>query len=148
MPIENKPPTPTNIPKDVAPAIDMEAFRNKIKLLVDDRMLNQADKFPGFDMIELTKVNVEELVEADALIWNKVEDWIYAKTEEGRRAGMKEIPVTHEEVKTYRQEVAKNGPSSRSYFYAVIANRLMPLMLEDELKEIEEAEKLKAQSKA
>jgi hypothetical protein len=116
------------------PKVDVrEAFRTGIKYFIDKRKEKKADKVvTNLGMIELMSVNVDDLTEADAMMWQKAEKYI---------RGL----ITKKELDfrgVYLKDVLDSGLSSRSNFYAVLANKIGPTWMEEENKETEEEEKL------
>ncbi|MFA5932283.1 MAG: hypothetical protein WC793_02800 [Candidatus Paceibacterota bacterium] len=128
------PPDTINKPKDTKP--NMKVFRADIQKLIDERKEQKINKTQtDLSMLDLLGVDVDELTEADAVMWKNSEKYI---------KGL----ITQKELDfrgPYLNDTLDSGLSSRTNFYAAIANKINSKWMTEEMEEIEEEEKLKEQ---
>jgi hypothetical protein len=107
-----------NTPKkkmEIKPDIDMVAFRAEINTLITKR------KGKYINMIEITEVNPDDLTEEDAAMWHKANNGL----------------VTHSEFTEYAKNIKSGNNRSRKRFRSVIANKIIPILAQAELKELQ-----------
>lgn len=107
----------------------MDPFRVEIQFLIDQRKERHADKVhTELGMIELMRVNVDELTEADFFMWGNANN--YTK-------GL----ITKEDLDAYKLDTSSSGLVSRTSFCAATINIISPFWMIEEMEEMEKMKK-------